>query len=72
MELRLLLSVPQMWIPPSNVKMSLAIQEAGITNATLVYEPQCAAAFIARIIENLPEVPRPKVHDVFLVADPGG
>lgn len=72
MEIRILISVPQMWIPPSNQKMTLAAKLAGIVNATLVYEPQCAAAFIARTIQYDTQIPRPRIGDVFLVCDPGG
>lgn len=69
----MLISVPQMWIPPSNEKMTRAAELAGISNASLVYEPQCAAALVAhRSLRDHSRARQPELGDVFLVVDPGG
>ena len=72
----LFISVPQMWTPVANRKMVLAAKNANVGSVRLVYEPECAAAFvIAQELmtqTNGPITDWLSADDVILVADIGG
>lgn len=42
----LFITVPQVWTPVANRKMTMAATLAGADSIRLVYEPECAAAFV--------------------------
>ncbi|KAK3673844.1 hypothetical protein LTR78_006399 [Recurvomyces mirabilis] len=67
----LLLSVPQMWKPPANIRMTNAAKRAGIPCVELVYEPQSAAAYYTHNIRDT-DPQQMRIGDVLLVADIGG
>ena len=50
MDVKIRISVPQMWTPDARRRMTLAVEKAGFPLAVLASEPQCALAyFIDRI-----------------------
>ncbi|KAK3115702.1 hypothetical protein LTR53_004666 [Teratosphaeriaceae sp. CCFEE 6253] len=70
MPIDLFLSVPQMWKPPANKKLTDAAHAAGVAHVELVPEPQCAAAyFTSHIRHKLPALLTK--GDVLIVADVG-
>ncbi|KAK4496568.1 hypothetical protein PRZ48_012548 [Zasmidium cellare] len=73
MPVKLLLSVPMMWEVPESHKMATAAKEAGVDHVDILFEPQCAAAFILDdVIKRKSLSEDMKEGSVILVADPGG
>lgn len=73
MPTKLLLSVPKMWEVPESHKMATAAKAAGVDHVDILYEPQCAAAYLLDDIIKRPTLTASmRVGSVILVADPGG
>ncbi|KAK3628242.1 hypothetical protein LTR56_018756 [Elasticomyces elasticus] len=68
--MELFLSVPQMWKPPANIRMTTAAKRAGVAHVELIPEPQCALGYYMGNMAH-----RPKSFDIgdeTIVADLGG
>lgn len=73
MTVNLLLSVPQMWEPPECQRMATAAKEAGVDSVKILFEPQCAAAYLLDdVVESRSLTGSMRLGSVTIVADPGG
>lgn len=70
MEIKVFISVPQMWKAPANRLMTTSAKAAGLSHVELVYEPHCAAAFYAKNVMHTPN--QLSKGDILIVADIGG
>ena len=70
--IRVRITIPQMWTPDAKRRMQTAAKEAGIRVAVLSYEPQCALAYLIDMAaQSKVQIGPLKKGDSILVADLG-